>query len=130
MTLLYNTVCLFGAVYLFFVAMYRWKPLMLAWREIDNVFLIPPYSTKVKGLCFSVKLRIYAILMFVLVLCKLRGNLNCFHRINMCLFLVDHCIFMYSAIDRNERIIKYCDPNKRDFWKNFFVYERFVKLIF
>lgn len=48
---------------------------MLAWREVDNVFLIQPYATKVKGLCFSIKIRIYAVVMFCLVICNLK---DCF----------------------------------------------------
>lgn len=96
---------------------------MLAWREVDNVFLIQPYATKVKGLCFSIKIRIYAVVMFCLVICNLK---DCFpiKFSKKFLFSVDHFMFMYSAIDRNQREIEYCDPNKRDFWKNFFVSER------
>lgn len=79
---------------------------MTTWMEHERLFLVPPYSNKLKG-NYSRKIHILTVVIVVLA-------------------ILDHYIYFISAMEKVEIQIKDCDETKRDFWKIFFVNERQV----
>lgn len=79
---------------------------MSKWMEHEKIFLIPPYSNKMRG-NFVFKTQVVAVVIIVLS-------------------IVDHYIYLTSAIEKVEAQMKLCDLTKRDFWKILYVNERQV----
>lgn len=84
----------------------KWRRFMLMWMEHERIFLVAPYSNKVKG-NFSLKIRVLAVVIVLLA-------------------LLDHYIYFISAVEKVTEQIKSCDEIKRDFWKIFYINERQV----
>jgi Trehalose receptor len=76
------------------------------WTEHEKIFLVAPYSNKVKG-NYALKIHLIAVLVVFLA-------------------LLDHYVYFISAVEKTEIEIKDCDETKRDFWKIFYVNERQV----
>lgn len=74
--------------------------------EHERIFLVSPYSNKMKG-NFSLKIQLLAVLIITLA-------------------LLDHYIYFISAMEQTEYEIKGCESAKQDFWKIFYVNERQV----
>lgn len=79
---------------------------MTMWMDHEKIFLVPPYSNKINGR-FALKIQVYAAIVIFLA-------------------LVDHYIYIVSAVEKVEDQIKHCDDTKRDFWKILYVNERQV----
>lgn len=79
---------------------------MMKFFEYEKLFLVPPYSNKIKA-GFSLKIQLLAV---VIVLFS----------------LLDHYVYFASAVEKVENQIKDCAEDKRDFWKIFYINERQV----
>lgn len=42
---MYNVICIYGAIYLFYVAT-KWKQIMFEWFLLERTFLAPPFVRK------------------------------------------------------------------------------------
>lgn len=79
---------------------------MSMWTEHERIFLIPPYSNKVNG-NFPLKIQLIAAVVIVLA-------------------VVDHYVYLTSAVEKTTYQLKDCDESKRDFWRILYVNERQV----
>lgn len=79
---------------------------MFMWTEHERIFLVPPYSNKIKR-NFALKIHVLGFIVIVLA-------------------LLDHYIYFISAVEKTEIAIKHCEEGQRDFWKILYVNERQV----
>jgi hypothetical protein len=79
---------------------------MQMWSEHEKIFLVPPYSNKVNG-NFSLKIQLISFVVIVLA-------------------VVDHYVYLASAIEKTEHQMENCETTKRDFWRILYVNERQV----
>lgn len=103
--LMFTVICIFGGTYFFYLAI-KWPRIIAMWNEHEKIFLIPPYSNKIKN-NFVLKIRLYAFALTILG-------------------LMDHYIYFVSAVEKTHEQLKKCDEGKKDFWKIFYVNERQV----
>lgn len=78
---------------------------MLMWMDHEKIFLAPPYSNKI--LDYSLKLQITSGIIVVLA-------------------VLDHYVYLGSAIEKVEHQMQDCDETKRDFWRILYINERQV----
>lgn len=102
---IFTTTCIFGGTYFFYLAT-QWRRIITSWLEHERIFLHPPYSNKIKG---NFVRKIHAIAFITILLA-----------------LIDHYIYIGSAIERVNDQIASCDEHQRDFWKNLYINERQV----
>lgn len=100
---IFTFVCIFGGAYFFYLAT-QWRRIMKIWIEHERIFLDAPYSNKIKG-NVSLKIQILAVIIIVLA-------------------VVDHYVYLMSAIEKVEFQIKDCENH--DFWKIMYINERQV----
>lgn len=79
---------------------------MTLWYDHERHFLVPPYSDKIKS-TYVLKIWLVAILTIALT-------------------VIDHYIYLVSAIENTHIKITNCDAEHRDFWRILYVNERQV----
>lgn len=102
---IFTLTCIFGGLYFFYLAT-RWQRIITTWLEHERVFLIPPYSNKTQSKCvWWIRISAYVV---------------------MVLSVIDHYIYLASAMEKTEIQMLYCDETKRDFWRILYINERQV----
>lgn len=79
---------------------------MAVWWDHEKYFLSQPYSDKIKS-TYVRKIRVIAIS-------------------TIALSILDHYIYLYSAVENTKLKIETCEESKRDFWRILYVNERQV----
>lgn len=79
---------------------------MALWWDHERHFLVQPYSDKIKS-TYVKKIRFIGIFTIILT-------------------IIDHYVYLLSAIENTKINIESCDASKRDFWRILYVNERQV----
>ncbi|KAG5679796.1 hypothetical protein PVAND_009334 [Polypedilum vanderplanki] len=102
---IFTFTCAFGSLYFFYLST-KWKSFMTIWHQHEKIFLLPPYSDKVKN-TYVVKIWFVAIMTIALT-------------------IFDHYVYFVSQIENTAIKLESCEPTKQDFWRTLFVSERQV----